>query len=193
MKYMKAYFVSILVTIFLFGSLALPTSASCAESTLEEQYSRADLVVRGTAISSGNNIFKGEYYEFSVDKYFKGDGPAIIKVTGKQDKNAETSIDFNIEEGARYLLFLNGNTEEELKTNSCSGSKEVHEPLSNKELFVLGTGKAPQYEKKAPGILSNFALATITLVVLSGTGVGIFFLKKELKERTHDDPDVHLH
>lgn len=116
--------------------------ASCkAPVPLSEYKEWADIIVLGKVTS-----YDGLIANVSVDKYFKGHGgPSQIKVTGKlsPDTNQISSVDFEMYEGKKYLLFLRTGVLDVLKTNNCDGNKEVLDNLSEEDLKVLGTGYSP--------------------------------------------------
>lgn len=129
----------ILFSIFLFSSKEV--FASCAGPfTLSEYKKMADIVLLGKVTGSENN-----YHRVAVLKYFKGhDVPAQIRVTGKQssEPGAITSVDFDLEDGKKYLLFLRI-SRDVFKTSDCVGNREVRDALSEEELKVFGTGNFP--------------------------------------------------
>jgi len=129
----------ILFSVFLFSSKEV--LASCAmPSTLSEYKEKADIVLLGKVTGS-----RGSYHNVSVLRYFKGhDGPSQVKVTGRvsEEPSVYTSVDFNLEEGKKYLLFLK-TSEGFLKTSDCVGNREAGEALSEEEVKVLGTGVSP--------------------------------------------------
>jgi hypothetical protein len=135
--------------------------ASCIEPlTLTEYKNQADFVVIGTASGQISN-----YHNFSVERYYKGTGPATIKVTGRaSDTAAATSVDFDIEFGKKYLLFLEGPISGVLKTNSCSGSREIAGFLGTEEANALGVGTTPIYGSEAQN--NQIALGLTALIIL---------------------------
>jgi hypothetical protein len=127
---------------------------------MEEYKEGADFVVIGQASGQVSN-----YHNFTVERYYKGTGPAAIKVTGRaSDTAAATSVDFDIESGQKYLLFLEGSTGGVLKTNSCSGSREINGFLSAEEANVLGEGTTPIYGSETQN--NQIALGLTALVIL---------------------------
>ncbi len=116
--------------------------ASCAPPvSLEEYRDRADLVVLGTVQGAA-----GRHVNVAVERYFKGQGPQLIRVTGRQsdDPRAVTSVDFEFQDGSRYLLFLRKSATQELRTDACAGNRPVGSQLTAEEAGVLGDGSAPR-------------------------------------------------
>lgn len=143
--------------------------ASCMGPLTMEQYrDSADFVVLGQASASS-----GTYSTFAVEKYYKGTGPAALKVTGRaSDTGAVTSVDFDIATGKKYLLFLEGDVSSVLKTNSCSGSREVAGFLGAEEVNALGEGKTPVYgsETKNNQIALGLSALVVLLILLKARG-----------------------
>lgn len=185
MRFIKKILPISLVAVVLFGFSVQNSMASCAVSSLQEHYDRADLVVRGTAIELNDPWIGEEHYSFSVDTFFKGEGPSRLKITGDQSSKGMTSVDFKIEEGKRYLLFLKGDADGLLRTDACSGNKEMQGPLSDEEIKVLGKGIGAEYAKPANSLFTNYIFVAIVSVVLGGIGIAFLFLKKELHREHH--------
>ena len=141
------------LVLFLAG-VPLTASASCVASSLEEQKERADIILIGTV----SKILDGRV-NISVEKYFKGRWINAVTVTGRAalESGAITSVDFEMVQGNRYLLFLKGNPPELLTTNACSGSREIDGNPSAEETKVLGAGYVPLVEEadeKTTGIVA---------------------------------------
>lgn len=114
--------------------------ASCiGPLNLSDYKNMADAVVFGEVISTENGTAT-----IKVEKYYKGEVRSPeIQVIGRQSEEAVTSVDFEFEEGKRYLLFLESETPDLFKTNSCMGNREAEESSSLEQLKDLGQGHTP--------------------------------------------------
>lgn len=132
-----------LITIVFSSSLFIPqiALASCAPPvSLAEYKEQAAIVVLGRVEKVNDKAAI-----VVVERYFKGHGGlSQIQVTGKESDGAVTSVDFSIEEGKRYLLFLQKlSGSSTLKTNACMGNKEITDDLSAEDRAMLGKGYSP--------------------------------------------------
>lgn len=137
---------SVAISLLIFGFCCLPTRvfASCAGPfNLEEHFDMADAVVTGTV----KGDFFGSYMKFQVDRYYKGIGPATIAVRGTESNTDITSVDYEIQTGQSYLLFLKKVDDLSYKTNICAGNKALERgsttTFTAEEAAVLGSGSAP--------------------------------------------------
>lgn len=119
-------------------ALATPVLASCAAFSLAQHKDRADIIALGTIQNNSST-----YASLDVEKYFKGEGPELLRVTGQASKEVVTSNDFSFQKGKRYLLFLKNDPDGIFRTNLCMGTREITNNLTDKETLVLGNGYAP--------------------------------------------------
>lgn len=187
--FLKGFLILITVASSLFVFSPQIVFASCAPpSTLTEYKEQADIVVLGKVTKVSNDSST-----VSVERYFKGHGgPSQIQVTGKEDAQAITSVDFSFEEGKRYLLFLqkpSGNSV--LKTNSCVGNREVANDLSTEDLSVLGSGYSPNgttqdlSDSETNEVTEKTANTNLLLPAIGGIaflGLAIFALNKRKRK-----------
>lgn len=136
-----AVLLTFLITFFSILSF-IPHSAlaSCVPPVSIANYvEQADIVVLGrvTRVLDTSAIV-------TVERYFKSQGgPLQIEVTGQESSGFVTSVDFTFEEDKKYLLFLQNQSSNILKTNACMGNREVQDALSAEDLAELGTGESP--------------------------------------------------
>ena len=114
--------------------------ASCAAEPLSTVQARADVIVLGQVTQTTEQDAR-----FVVHAYIKGRGPHELNVTGRNspDPRMHTSVDFIVEPGQRYLLFLTGSPLGLLRTDACAGNREGATALTPEELTVLGQGVPP--------------------------------------------------
>ncbi len=131
----------VLGAVFAFVSMlhVPPTAtASCLMMSDREYVARADIIALGTI-----HQHSATEARLTVERYFKGGGPAELRVTGRYDPNAFTSVDYALQDGTRYLLFLRGSADSLLKTSDCAGNRPVAGELRAEELRLLGPGTTP--------------------------------------------------
>lgn len=112
----------------------LPTLASCAPLTLEEQIAQVDTIVLGTAAKIDAN----ENATIEVEEVFKGNPANTITISGRQSPEAITSIDVTFEQNGRYIFFLLSQPDGTYTTNQCTGTRMVQTGLTNEERDTLG-------------------------------------------------------
>lgn len=161
LKFCLAVILAVLTLTFQTAS----TFASCAPpASVSENTARADLVVTGKVTNLTDN-----YALLEVQTYYKGQGPDLLKVSGRISPTSVSSVDFEFAQGSRYLLFLKGNSSDTLLTNSCDGSRVLTSGLSQEEQSSLGSGATPSAKPVAQGTniyLTYYALASGLLVGL---------------------------
>lgn len=139
--------------------------ASCAlPASISENTARANVVVVGTVIDISE-----KYAILKVETYYKGQGPDVLKVTGRISPNSYSSVDLELTDGARYLLFLKGKSGEILRANACDGSRLLTAGLSADEQSGLGTGATPSAKPAAVqhrDVMPGYALAAGLAVAL---------------------------
>lgn len=167
MKLYLTAFLVVLITAFHTDQVL----ASCAPPVgSAENANRADIVVAGTVTE-----ITSSYAHFFVDTYYKGQGLDTLKVSGRASPNSVTSVDFDLEKGASYLLYLQGNPKDVLQTNACSGSRKLNGDLSQEEKTALGQGATPSVRATSESKLNYppfYILAAGTL-----TGLLIYLLR----------------
>ncbi|HEY4509851.1 MAG TPA: DUF5652 family protein [Candidatus Paceibacterota bacterium] len=174
---------SSLFTFFFLGVFLFPenASASCIQLSLEEQKAMAQVIVQGETLG-----ITGRIAEVKVEKYYKGEGPATVRVNGYQTSDAITSVDFPLEKGKRYLLFLQGDSMQIFQTNACAGNREIANGITQEEMAVLGQGYSPHIDIRGSNELQNitdiflrlllnpFLLIALALWTLSWKGVALW-------------------
>jgi len=115
----------------------------------------ADTVAVGTVTGD----FFGNYSKFEVDYYYKGTGPGTIAVRGRELDSSITSVDYELENGKTYLLFLRKVDDISYKTNACAGNRRADTANSalftSEEALVLGSGTPPDSSKDNALISEN--------------------------------------
>jgi len=185
--YISKLVIAILLTIYsLFQFATNDVSASCIMSSLPYQKENADIIVLGKV---GN--ISSVYTTIQVERYYKGQGgPSQINVTGRESTDASvvTSIDFQFEQGKKYLLFLKNDSSGVLRTNDCMGNKEINDSLNSEDIAVLGPGNPPTSSERfntPPKQEGIFANNTMQYIILGIGGIAIlgtlFFVYKKSK------------
>lgn len=141
------------------------TFASCAPpASISENTARADVVVSGTITA-----LTDKYALLGVERYYKGQGPDTLKVTGRISPNSYSSVDLELTKDARYLLFLKGDPKDTLQANACNGSRILTNGLSQEEQSGLGTGAIPSAKPASVqdrNVLPGYALAAGLAIAL---------------------------
>ncbi len=164
---------SIFVFLGLFFSSVAPVSAMCVErGSFKEYRKQADIVLSGTA-----TIVVGKDGFVSVDEYFKGRGPQTVRVTGRTSENGESSEDFQLEEGKKYLLFLKIAGSDQLRTTNCMGNKLLDASgLSEADKDAIGRSKISMTPTPSEAFHNSYKMTPLSLSVMFFSGGAIFLL-----------------
>lgn len=179
---MRKIIIMFIVLSGMVGLFSPQALAMCVDrGSLKEYRQAADIVVVGTAsIVVDNDGF------ISVDEYIKGHGPDTVRVTGRAAKDSISSIDFQLQEGKKYLLFLNFAGSDQLRTDACAGNKELGtEGLSAADRSALGKSKITQVVREKLKTGNHYVITTQAMVLMVTSGSIIFglLLMSILKER----------
>lgn len=106
---------------------ATAAEASCIFQTAAEQRARADIIFDGVALEGPTAT---GVQRFSVTRYRKGRGPAIVRVqTGNRvfadGTGSITSVSIVVRKGQRWRIFARGPARNVLQTNVCDGSRRL--------------------------------------------------------------------
>ncbi len=142
MKYLKLIFAMVVLSA-LFGAFSSKTviaeneSAKCRVFTFDEAYDYAKAVFVGKVLSEEK---RGDvrYFEFEVEKYWKGANKKKIVIGVYETMRYQA----NFKTGERYLIYANADSEGELRVGRCSRSRSADG--AKEDLEKLGAGKKPQ-------------------------------------------------
>lgn len=114
---------------------------SCPELTPRKFYDRAETVAVAVVIKEANRHVNAlQPVVLQVDTVYKGEpGPRIVVM-----HNAMSGPDIHLEQGRRYLLFLNRHPDGSRRTSLCAGTRLLEGPDPPPEFAaVLGPGRPP--------------------------------------------------
>ncbi|HYE22101.1 MAG TPA: hypothetical protein VD998_00755 [Verrucomicrobiae bacterium] len=148
-----------IIILFLVLITLIPTgvSASCAGPfDIQDYRNMADTVAAGTI----DGIFFDSYLKFQVERYYKGTGPETIAVRGRElGPDIFSSVDYELENGKTYLLFLKKIDGVSYRTNACAGNRKADTSntalFTREEALILGVGTAPDLSKDNALIAKN--------------------------------------
>jgi hypothetical protein len=141
MKYLKLFF-AIAVLSAVFGAFVSESvtaeneSAKCAVLSVENAYQQAGAVFIGKVLSEEK---RGDvrYFEFEVEKYWKGANKKKIEIGVYETVRYQA----NFQTGERYLIYAKANDEGKLSVGRCSRSRPADG--AKEDLEKLGAGKKP--------------------------------------------------
>ncbi|HMS43287.1 MAG TPA: hypothetical protein PKE69_23865 [Pyrinomonadaceae bacterium] len=141
MQYRKIIIAVVLLSA-MFGAFSSETviaeneSAKCYVFSYEEAFKSGKAVFVGKVLSEEK---RGDtrYFEFEVEKYWKGANKKKIEIGVYETMRYQA----NFKTGERYLIYANANSEGTLSVGRCSRSRTAEQ--AEEDLDKLGTGKKP--------------------------------------------------
>lgn len=143
-------------------------SASCVQSTMDEQILGADVVAVGEVESQSG---AESITVVELETVYKGSPENPVQIVS-ETPGAITSVDVNFTEGSTYLLMLRVTDNGMYTTNVCNGTRNLTEtPLTDIERASLGAGaEAVEAEDDDDSDVSNVVVyAGLGVVVILGT------------------------
>ena len=180
MKYVLA------VGLFVTGFLPFFVFSSCAPSSPSINNEEADVVVLGKV-----REISDESFDFSVEKYFKGDGPFTLQISSSK---YISTVDFRPSvRGGRYLLYLRKMQPSELIIPGCSGSRAVSGGLTIEETVVFYTSfllpdtvQLILINDSTIGVIKfiwSLFIIVLPFTLFFGLGYGIHRILKQIKKK----------
>jgi hypothetical protein len=119
-------------------AVAAPSaSASCAFLSSAQQEARADVVVEGTILETGDGTAR-----LAVERRIKGDAPAELEITGDGGPGVTSSVDILPRAGERWRILGQDAGPATAWTSICEGSVRLDGPARHDSGLAAAGGPA---------------------------------------------------